>query len=1393
MENQSKTKLNKVVSTLLIFLIILMQTIVVPVSKSNSDTNEYLKIYITNPNGTLNQGDTIYLTINAVKEITAIDAILSYDWDVFEQVTDASQCTILKSGWKILSGFGVDSSVSNQTYLPAQHEQTLDTGDLIQIPFTLKKTVSKVSISLIDMEVAYTLGGSPATPEDITATYEPSGYTIKYNKNTTDAVSGMPSTDGTKAQGSAYTIADEPTRAHYDCIGWATTNNATTATYRGGDQYTTDADLTLYALWKLKHPTLTVNPNGGTVDGNTATYTKEGDYNTTVNIPNPTKTPNGYVVKFDANGGTVDQLQTISTTSFSGWTGSGTSNLSGTTYTFGDNNQELKANYTQDAITLPTPTKTGSTFKGWYTATTGGTKLGNAGEQWTPTANNMTISAQWNEQTYTLTINPNGGTYGGTTDPTTVSQAYNTNYTVKTVTPPTGKTITFKDDDGTTTITTVTQTKNFDKWTLEPQNSQDIGKEGSLNSTQTTYTFGTANAQLTASYTDNQIELPDPGNKLGYTFDGWYTSRTGTNKVGNAGDIYNGTNTTLYAHWTANTYTVILDPTNGGTINGTSGTKTVTVAYGQTYDSSTGWPADSTVKKPGYDFDGWYNGNTKINGTDIVNITRNTTLTAKWLGAEIEITLDANGGKFSDETTSKTATVRNEGTYGTAVSTQPTRTGYTFKGWYMDPANDSTKIESSTTVNLTGPTTLKAKWETVKSTLTVNPNGGTWQGNTTTQTYTQDYNTTKEIPDPTVTSGIEVTFDAGTNGTVNGNGTVTLTKTFDKWTGSGTANLTPITSGGNTYKFTDTDTTLTATYKNVAVTLPTASKPGYTFKNWVDTNGNTITADNIYTNVTTPTTLTATYEGNSYNVNFNSDGGTSVQSIQVKNGEPYGTLPTSTKKGYTLDGWYDDNGNKIESTTTVNLTADQTLTAHWTIKQTTLTVDPDSGLWEGSTQPQQFKQDYESTKQITNDPVANSGFTVTFDTNGTTIKNNGATSFVQTRQFDHWELTSGDGTWNATSKTFTYGDTDSTLKAIYIDGETTLPEVDEKEGNDFKGWYKDDGTKAGDPGDKYTAKKNETLHAKFELKKYTVTYKNDDGTEFQTEIVEYGNTVTKAGTVPTSKTITPKTGYKVVFAGWNDESKLQKITSDVEVTATFTEKPIEYTITYENTKNVTNNENPKTYTIETPDENLVLKDLTNSGYFIFLGWFDGNGDNANKITSIDKTKLENITLYAHWKNDKLYLSSQKYKIGENDIDNYEDGDIYLDKIEPKTTVEQFKNNCDTNGEITVYDKDGNALGNDDLVGTGMTLKDVKDDQSITLTLIVMGDLNGDGKATIVDLTRLNMWLIGARAETEIQIKAADVSHNGKVTVTDLVKLNQSEELIAIPGREKLTYTKPNRR
>lgn len=62
------------------------------------------------------------------------------------------------------------------------------------------------------------------------------------------------------------------------------------------------------------------------------------------------------------------------------------------------------------------------------------------------------------------------------------------------------------------------------------------------------------------------------------------------------------------------------------------------------------------------------------------------------------------------------------------------------------------------------------------------------------------------------------------------------------------------------------------------------------------------------------------------------DNGSSCRQITVTNGSTYGYLGTPTRDGYIFDGWYtrESGGSKITSSTTVNLTSDHTLYAHWT-------------------------------------------------------------------------------------------------------------------------------------------------------------------------------------------------------------------------------------------------------------------------------------------------------------------------------------------------------------------------------------------------------------------------------------------------------------------------------
>lgn len=85
-----------------------------------------------------------------------------------------------------------------------------------------------------------------------------------------------------------------------------------------------------------------------------------------------------------------------------------------------------------------------------------------------------------------------------------------------------------------------------------------------------------------------------------------------------------------------------------------------------------------------------------------------------------------------------------------------------------------------------------------------------------------------------------------------------------------------------------------------------------------------------------------------YTVTFNANGGSVGQSSKtVTNGQRYGDLPMPSLDGYSFDGWFTsaNGGTLVTAATTVNLTGNQTLYAHWSKNKETYTIffDPDGG------------------------------------------------------------------------------------------------------------------------------------------------------------------------------------------------------------------------------------------------------------------------------------------------------------------------------------------------------------------------------------------------------------------------------------------------------------------
>lgn len=127
--------------------------------------------------------------------------------------------------------------------------------------------------------------------------------------------------------------------------------------------------------------------------------------------------------------------------------------------------------------------------------------------------------------------------------------------------------------------------------------------------------------EKTVTYGESYGSLPTPTRK-GYTFDGWYTAKTGGEKITSASKVTTFGIHTLYAHWTPRQYTVTFDPT-GGTVTPQS----ETVTYDSRYDSL------PTPTRTGYNFNGWYTaktGGTKVTTETKVTATANHTLYAHW-------------------------------------------------------------------------------------------------------------------------------------------------------------------------------------------------------------------------------------------------------------------------------------------------------------------------------------------------------------------------------------------------------------------------------------------------------------------------------------------------------------------------------------------------------------------------------------------------------------------------------------------------------------------------------------------------------------------------------------------------------------------------------------------
>ncbi len=575
---------------------------------------------------------------------------------------------------------------------------------------------------------------------------------------------------------------------------------------------------------------------------------------------------------------------------------------------------------------------------------------------------------------------------------------------------------------------------NGKKYDFTKQLTGDVTLEGKYEKIVSyTVTFDSAGGNKVASQTvaiGGKAKEPTNVQRYGYILDGWYLN----NKKYDFGAVVEA-NIKLVAKWKEDTsvkrYEVKFDSDGG------------TKVASQTVLENNTVKQPNAITKNGYAFEGWYLNDTKYNFN--TKVTKNMTLVAKWRKvSSYTVTFNSNGGS---SVSSQTIIDGEKAT----KPTDPTKNGYVFVEWQLN--GKAYNFDSAVTGNITLTAVWKAK---SKYTVIFNSNGGS---SVTSQTITEGEKVTK--PSNPTKSGytfVEWQLNGKTydfNSAVTGN--ITLTAV---WKAKNKYTVTFNSNGGSSV----TSQTITDGEKATKPSNPT--KSGYTFVEW-QLNGK---AYDFNSAVTGNITLTAVWKAkNKYTVTFNSNGGSSVTSQTITDGEKATKPSNPTKSGYTFVEWQ-LNGKAYDFNSAV--TGNITLTAVWKAKNKyTVKFNSNGG---SSVTSQTITEGEKATKP--SNPTK-SGYTfVEWQLNGKTYDFNSAVTGNIT-------LTA---VWKAKNKyTVTFnsnGGSSVTSQTITEGAKATKPSNPTKSHYNFKEWQLNG--KAYDFGSVVTG--NITLTAVWEQKKFTV-------------------------------------------------------------------------------------------------------------------------------------------------------------------------------------------------------------------------------------------------------------------------------------------------------------------
>ncbi len=856
--------------------------------------------------------------------------------------------------------------------------------------------------------------------------------------------------------------------------------------------------------------------------------------------------------------------------------------------------------------TLPTPTKEGYAFAGWYYIDAEGKQAVMSNDD-AVFSTSTKLVAKWKQGVYSVSFEQNDGTGKATSADYTYGERW------ESFPQPTRDGYTFEgwyiNDKKLLETSLVSITGNataIAKWTAN-EYSVSFDYAGGESSTE----------QTTVIFDGKYGELPQ-STKVGYTFGGWsYENES----ISSSTVVKAPKNHTLVAKWIPNTYTIRYEAM-GGIIS----EETIICEYDKPVTLS-------APQRAGYTFVNWEcDGVTYLAGDEVLNLASTSAefvFEANWKANTYKIKYDSDGGNVNKQ--------EQDCIYDVDVVLEtPTRNGYKFLYWsYGSYKLYGGEVASNLSSTQGDEIQLKAIWRAITYTIEYDANGGEQVNNSVLCTY--DVPTILETP-----TRDGYTFKHWTHqGTIYeaGQSIVNLTsddegkiKLVAVWVAK--ENVITFNPNGGTGEMTDVNILSDG---SVQLPLNAYAKNGYTFIGWSTQKNGSVEykdGDTFEAGTESSYTLYAVWEANENKLILYANNGTQESiELTVKTAQTI-TIPknTFTRAGYTFTGWELADGTgasyKDEAEIVMPASEESYLVAIWTANDNTIIFDANGG--SGEAVEQHIKTD--ENKPLIACSYTRKGYKFI----GWSRTKDGGVNYLDGAgyQMDASATTTLYAVWEIVNYDITYElsgaeNSSSNPTSYNISSGTIVLEAPSKAGYTFDGWFLDE--LATQPITQIDSTRLEaiTLYAKFTVNTNKLHF-NPMGAsgEMATLDVQTGKIVT----LP-SCTFT-KPGY--YFVGWSTEnggdvsyfaSSSYEMGTEAEYTLYAVWDKAVYTISYETNGGTNSTLNPSEYHIESAE--IILKSPTKAGY-TFGGWYSESTMTTDKVEKISAGSTGNITLYARW-------------------------------------------------------------------------------------------------------------------------------------------------------------------